>query len=152
MWDSKRFFNYWRPITAIREGNNDGNPFTVGDPNWTPFIQSAHFPAGSQTPPYPDYVSGANGLTGAFTRILQLYFRTDHLRFEVNKGTAPSVVICENPRTYERISDAAQEVVDARILLGIHFRTADEEARQLGRRIAFWAFTNYLRPLHHKEH
>jgi hypothetical protein len=42
--------------------------------------------------------------------------------------------------------------VDARILLGIHFRTADEEARRLGRRVAGWAFANYLRPLHHKEH
>jgi hypothetical protein len=152
VWDAKRFYSFWRPITAIREGNNDGNPFTIGDPGWTPFIQSAHFPTGSQTPPYPDYVSGANGLVGAFTRTLQLFFHTDHLRFEVNKGTPPAVVICENPRTYQRISDAAQEVVDARILLGIHFRAADEEARRLGRRVAGWAFANYLRPLHHKEH
>ena len=102
VWDSKRFFNFWRPITAIREGNNDLNPFTIGDPGWTPFIQGPHFPAGSQTPPYPDYVSGANALTGALTRILQLYFRTDHFRFEVNKATPPAVVICENPRTYQR--------------------------------------------------
>ena len=151
-WDSKRFFNFWRPITAIREGNNDLNPFTIGDPGWTPFIQGPHFPAGSQNPAYPDYVSGANTLTGAFTRILQLYFHTDHFQFEVNKATPPAVVICENPRTYQRFSDAAQEVVDARILLGIHFRTADEDARRLGRRVAGWAFANYLRPLHHGKH
>jgi hypothetical protein len=149
VWDSKRHFNFWRPITAIREGENDGNPETVGDPLWTPFIQSAHFPAGSQTPPYPDYVSGANGLTGAFTKMLRLYFHTDRFRFSVPKGTPPAVAICENPRLFRRFSDAAQEVVDARILLGIHFRAADEDARRLGQQVASWTFSHFLRRTGH---
>ena len=147
--DSKLHFNVWRPITAIREGESDGNPRTPGDPAWTPFIQSAHFPAGSQTPAYPDYVSGANGLTGAVTRMLQLYFRRDWFRFYVNKATPPAVAICTNPRTYNRFSEAAEEVVDARIWLGIHFRTADVDARVLGQRVAWWAFSNFLRPIGH---
>ena len=50
-WDSKKHYNYWRPITAIREGENDGNPRTEGDPQWQPFLN---------TPNYPDYTSGAN--------------------------------------------------------------------------------------------
>ena len=53
VWDSKLHYEFWRPITAIREGHADTNPATVGDPAWTPFVQSGHFPAGSQTPPYP---------------------------------------------------------------------------------------------------
>jgi hypothetical protein len=149
VWDSKLHFDFWRPITAIREGENDLNPLTTGDPAWTPFIQSTHFPAGSQTPAYPDYVSGANGLTGAVTKMLQLYFRTDHFRFYVNKATPPAVAICTNPRTYHRFSDAAAEVVDARIWLGIHFRAADEDARRLGGRVASWTFSHFLRPIGH---
>jgi hypothetical protein len=151
VWDSKKHYNFWRPSTAINLGDTDGNPGTVPDPSWTPFIQSGHFPAGSQNPAYPDYVSGANGLTGAFVTSLQLFFRTDWLDFEVFKAVPASVAICTNPRTFHRLSDAAQEVVDARILLGIHFRTADEEARRLGTRVAVWAFTRTLRPVrdHH---
>jgi hypothetical protein len=148
VWDSKIHYNFWRPITAIREGDSDPNARTVADPGWTPFIQSGHFAAGSQTPPYPDYVSGANGLTGAYVATLQLFFRTDWISFAVNKATPAAVPICTNPRAFSRFSDAAQEVVDARILLGIHFRSADEEARRLGSRVAFWAFMKTLRPKH----
>jgi hypothetical protein len=148
VWESKVHYNVWRPITAINLGNDDGNPRTAGDPSWVPFIAGAHFSAGSQTPPYPDYVSGANGLTGAFTTILQLFFKTDNASLEIHKAVPSSVAICTNPRLYRRISDAAEEVVDARILLGIHFRFADTAARTLGTRIAWHAFTNELRPLH----
>jgi hypothetical protein len=148
VWDSKYHFNYWRPITAIREGDLDGNNFTAGDPDWTPFIQSAHFPAGSQTPPYPDYTSGANGLTGAFVTTLQLFFRTNRLNFEVYKATPTAIPICTNPRVYDRLSDAAEEVVDARMWLGIHFRFADEVARRQGTSVARWVFERFLRPVH----
>ena len=92
-------------------------------------------------------MSGANGLVGAFTGIQQ-FFETDEFDFEVYKATAASVAICTNPRTYQRFSDAAQDVVDARIWLGIHFRTADEEARRLGRRVSAWTFTRFLQPTH----
>jgi hypothetical protein len=148
VWESKVYYNWWRPITAIRE--DDGDNQTVRDPNWTPFIASSHFPttpSPSQTPPYPEYASGANGLVGAYTTILQLFFKTDHLSFEVYKATPPSVAICNNPRTYRRISDAAQEVVEARIYLGIHFRAGDVAARRLGARVAGWTFFNALRPI-----
>jgi hypothetical protein len=147
VWDSKYHYNFWRPITAIHEGDLDGNTGTVGDPAWTPFIQSVHFPAGSQNPPYPDYTSGANGLTGAFVTTLQLFFRTDKLNFEIYKATPGTVAICSNPRQYQRLSDAADEVVDARVWLGIHFRFADDAARRQGTRIAHWVADRFLRPV-----
>jgi hypothetical protein len=96
VWDSKVHYNFWRPITAIREGDSDGNPNTSGDASWTPFISSTH--VSSQTPPYPDYVSGANGLSGAVTTMLQLFFKTDHLPLAIHKGTPATVPICTNPR------------------------------------------------------
>jgi hypothetical protein len=146
VWDAKLHNNFWRPITAIQLGDTDGNDKTVADEDWRPFIESSHL--NLQTPAYPDDPSGANGLTGAYTTILQMYFRTDWYDFEIYKGGAPTVPVCKNPRTYRRFSQAAEEVVDARVLLGIHFRFADEKARQLGARIAHWVFTRYLRPIH----
>lgn len=149
VWDSKIHYNYWRPITAIREGDTDGNPNTVGDTSWTPFIQTLS----AQTPAYPDYTSGANGVTGAYTAILQLFFKSDFVPLAINKAPlAATVPICTTPRLFRRISDAAQEVVDARILLGIHFRSADEVARTLGQRVAWNTFTHALRPLSHNYH
>jgi hypothetical protein len=135
VYDSKYHFNFWRPITAIREGDSDGNPNTVGDPTWTPFVP---------TPPYPDYTSGANCLTGSIVTILQLFFGTDEFDFSV---PSPAAGLVTNPRVYERFSDAAQEVVDVRILQGIHFRSADEEGRRQGGRVGHWTFMKSLRPL-----
>ena len=135
-WNNKNYYVYWRPITAIREGNNDGNPWTAGDPNWSPLIT---------TPNYPDYTSGANSFTGAVTRVLQLFFDTDHMTFSVTTtNTGPTM---QDTRTYNRFSAAADDVVEARILEGIHFRTADEVGRRQGRQVAGWAFKNYLRPI-----
>ena len=135
-FESNYHFNYWRPITAIREGDDDGNPRTDGDAGWNSLIA---------TPPYPDYSSGANNLTGAFTGILELFFGTDNVAFAVT-STAPLAV--QKTRNYTRFSQAAAEVVEARILLGIHFRSADEVARTQGSHVAHWVFMRFLRPAH----
>ena len=135
VWESKYHYNFWRPSTAIVEGDNDPNAKTIGDAAWTGLIAD---------PPYPDYVSGANGLTGAFTGMLREFFGTDEMSFSV-KTTHP--LVAESERHYSRFSEAAQEVVEARILLGIHFRSADEEARTLGNRVAHWVIQKFLRPV-----
>jgi hypothetical protein len=133
-WDSKFHYVFWRPITAIREGDNDDNPETAGDPNWQPFIN---------TPNYPDYTSGANNVTGA--RMLALYFGTDHMTFSV---ATTNPMASEATRTYHHFSDAAVDVVNARIYEGIHFRPADEQARKQGRHVAQWVFAHFLRSIH----
>ena len=139
-WDSKKFYNFWRPVTAIQLAGTDGNSRTIADPNWTPLINN---------PNYPDFISGANVVTGAMTRSLALFFGTDKMTFDVTSN-APLAI--QKTRTYHRFSDAADEVVEARILLGIHFRFADTVARAQGRRVARWAFKHHLRPLHHHGH
>jgi hypothetical protein len=140
VWECKYYYNFWRPSTAIIEGDTDGNARTAGDMTWTPLLAN---------PPYPDYVSGANGLTAAFTGTLQNFFDTDRFNFWV-RTTSPLVADAE--RDYTRFSQAAQEVVDARIFLGIHFRSADEEARRLGNRVAHWTFQKYLQPVRQHGH
>jgi len=133
-WDSKVHYVFWRPITAIQEGENDGNPHTVGDPDWQPLFN---------TPNYPDYTSGASAVTGAVTRMLALFFAGKAISFSVTT-TNPGAV--HQTRTYHRFWDVAEEVVDARVYEGIHFRTADKLGLQQGRRIAGWAFKHFLRP------
>jgi hypothetical protein len=134
-WDSKVAYNTWRPITAIRLGNDDTNPWTIGDPDWQPLIN---------TPNYPDYTSGANNVTGAATRALALFFGTDEMTFTV---TTTNPMAIQQTRVYSRFSDAADDVVTARVFEGIHFRFADAEARKQGRHVAQWAFAHFLKPL-----
>jgi hypothetical protein len=139
-WDSKRFYVFWRPVTAIREAANDGNPGTTADPNWQPLLN---------TPNYPDYSSGANNVTAAIMHTLSLFFETDRMTFEV---TSVAPLAQNKTRTYRRFSDAERDMVSARIYAGIHFRTADEVARVQGTRVADWVFGHFLLPLDDRDH
>lgn len=135
VYDAKYRYNFWRPLTAIHEGDHDGNWLTVGDSAWAPFISM---------PPYPEYSSGANCLTAAITKVLKLYFGTDQMEFSI-WTTAQNATI--NPRTYRRFSEVENEMVGVRIWQGIHFRTAEEVGRHQGSRIGDWTFKKYLRPM-----
>jgi hypothetical protein len=134
-WATKTQWNFWRPITAIQEGDNDGNDKTVGDPGWQPLIA---------TPNYPDYTSGANNLSGAATTMLANFFGSDKVTFSITSTTPQAIV---KTRTYDRFSDAADDIVDARVYEGIHFLFADVVARRQGKHVANWTFSHILRPL-----
>jgi len=134
-WESKYSFVFWRPISAIQQGDNDGNPKTIGDSAWLPFLT---------TPPYPDYTSGANNISGSTTRTLHSFFQTEQMDFSLT-STFPATI--NKTRSYSKFSDAADEVVEVRILQGIHFRTADKVARKQGKSVADYVFENFLRPL-----
>jgi hypothetical protein len=136
-WDAKRYYFFWRPLTAIQLGNSDGNAQTAGDPDWRPLINN---------PNYPDYISGANSIAGSMSRTLQLFLRTDDMTFDMT-SVQPLAII--KTRTYNHFSDVAQDVVNARIYLGIHFRTADEVARTQSRSVASWVYRHELLPLDH---
>jgi hypothetical protein len=127
-WDSKKQYVLWRPVTAIQEGENDGNPATAGDPGWQPLLN---------TPPYPEYSSGANNVTGALTRILALFFGKDDMAFTVS-SLYPQAA--QKTRTYSRFSEMASDMVDTRIYQGIHFRFGDEAGRDQGTQVAEWVF------------
>jgi hypothetical protein len=128
VWDSKKHYVLWRPVTAIQQGENDGNEATAGDPSWQPFLN---------TPPYPEYTSGANGVTGALTRSLALYFGKDDMAFTVTSDYSEAT---KKTRTYNRFSDMASDMVNVRIYHGVHFRSADEAGRDQGTKVADWVF------------
>ncbi len=134
-WDSKYFYNFWRPITAIRLGDQDGNPDTTVDPNWQPLIN---------TPNFPEYPSGHASTSGAITRALRLFFGTDLLTFQMTTANSNAL---QKTRTFTSFSQAENEVIDARVYVGIHYRTSDRVARAQGLRVANWVFRNYFRPI-----
>ena len=134
-WDTKYFYVFWRPVTAIQEGENDGNAKTVGDPNWQPLIN---------TPNFPEYTSGHVTYSGAVARILKLLFKTDKVTFTV---TSTNPLAIQKTRTYTRLSDAVDETIDARVYVGIHFRNSDVVGRDQGKRVAHWTFKRFLRPV-----
>ncbi|WP_328468346.1 vanadium-dependent haloperoxidase [Actinoplanes sp. NBC_00393] len=130
-WQSKLEHAYWRPITAIHLADTDGNPATTADPAWVPLLAA---------PPYPDYVSGYNVVIAAFTRALE-HVVGPRLDLELISTAVPGTV-----RRYDRGAALRADVVDARIWLGIHFRTADTAARTIGVDVADWASHRYFRP------
>jgi hypothetical protein len=135
-WDSKIFFAFWRPVTAIQEGNADGNAKTVGDANWQPLLN---------TPNYPDQSSGANAVSGSITTMLSRFFGTDEVSSTV---TSNHPLASPNTRNFSSFSQIVDEVVEARIFQGIHFRFSDTDARELGKNVAKSVYKNTLRPLH----
>ena len=129
-WDSKKHYVFWRPVTAIQEGENDGNPATAGDASWQPLLN---------TPPYPEYTSGANNVTAALTRTLALFFGKDDITFTV---TSDHPKAAQKSRTYARFSDMASDMVNVRIYQGVHFRFGDQAGREQGTQVADWVFAH----------
>jgi hypothetical protein len=134
-WDSKYFYTFWRPITAIRLGDQDGNRATEVDPDWQPLIN---------TPNFPEYPSGHAAISGAISHVLRLFFHSDVLSFQM---TTTNTMALQKTRTFTRLSQAEQEVVDARVYVGIHYRNSDTAARAQGRRVSNWVFKHYFRPV-----
>jgi hypothetical protein len=117
-WNDKYHWMFWRPVTAIEEAADDGNDATQPDQAWV----DAH----EGSPPYPDHPSGFNCFAGAHVGGLQAFFGTDEMTF-----TAPGAT-----KSYTAFSQGLQDAIDLRILQGLHFRSADEQAAALGQKAA----------------
>jgi hypothetical protein len=131
-WNDKYHFDLWRPWTAIRQADLDGNPATAPDTTWTPLL----------TAPYPEHPSGHMCLDGAHLRVLQLFFGTDVMHFGVTSSQFPG-----ETRFFDRFSDPLKEITDARVWAGLHFRTADVQGRNLGINVANYMADNYFQPV-----
>jgi len=143
-WNDKYYHWFWRPITAIREADTDGNPDTQPDPAWLPLFDPSTpvcNPPLLVTPPFPDHPSGHCSATGAFVQTLQNFFGTDKISFSAFSNKSCTT------RSYERFSDALKEVIDARVWAGIHFRTADVQGAVLGNKVAHYLKRHYFQPV-----
>ena len=134
-FDDKAYWNFWRPITAIHEGDNDGNRRTVGDPAWTSLIPA---------PPYSDHPSGYNCASAAYMHTARAFFGTNRMDFSVVKITpgVPDVT-----RNYARFTDVVDDTIDARVYQGLHFREADIQGAGIGRKAARWVDRHFFQPV-----
>jgi hypothetical protein len=143
-WNDKYYYWFWRPITAIREADTDGNPATEADPAWLPLFDPAtpvcNLPS-LVTPPFPDHPSGHSCATSAFVHTLRNFFGTDRIGFSAFSNKSCTT------RSFDRFSDALKEVIDARVWAGIHFRTADVQGSVLGKKVAQYLKKHYFQPV-----
>jgi hypothetical protein len=130
IWDAKAHFSFWRPITAIREADTDGNPATEADAGWLPLIPN---------PPYPEHPSGHLGLSGSIVATLRQFFHTDEMAWTDTNNAGLT-------RSFTRFSQAIKEIIDARVWSGIHFRIADQQGARIGRQVARWRQRHFFRP------
>jgi hypothetical protein len=132
VWHAKYIYGFWRPITAINLADTDGNPDTAPDPRWVPLFS---------TPNYPEYPSGYNAFNSTVVHGLQDLFQARHLHLTLISTTAPGAV-----RHYDSGRALLQDVVNARVWNGFHFRSADIVSRDLARQLAAWTLDHYFQP------
>lgn len=131
-WNDKYYWNFWRPITAIREADTDGNPATEADSAWTPLFA---------TPAFPEHPSGHGCVSGAIVDTLRTFFGTDKIAFSAFSNNSRTT------RSFDRLSHVIKEVIDARVWSGIHFRAADVQGSVIGRKVAHWLDKHYFQPV-----
>ena len=168
IWESKYHYQYWRPVTGIREadeqtgptGRGDGNPATAGDRTYSPLGAPASNLTGPNfTPPFPAYPSGHAGFGGALFEMLRNFYRTDRIAFSFvsdefngvtkdNAGTVRPLV----ERRFSSLSQAEKENAQSRIYLGIHWSFDATEGIKQGNRVADYVFKHALHPRHQRGH
>jgi hypothetical protein len=132
-WDSKYVYDHWRPYTAIRAADADGNPRTTADATWEPM---------RPTPPFPEYVSAHAAACAASFGVLQEVFGREE-SFTMETTTAPEGM---PTRTFASFQAAAAECADSRVRLGWHFRYATDAGLALGTQVARHTLRHSLRP------
>jgi len=137
-YDSKFFYQFWRPITAIRNADKDGNPDTTADPAWQALLG---------VPGHPEYPSQHGCFTAGFSDALAAALHTKHVDVTMPGGENGSSVLTTTQH-FNDVDDIQDQVVDARVWLGFHFRNSVKQGETLGNRVAGWELKRYFKPVH----
>jgi VCPO second helical-bundle domain len=135
-FDSKYTYLLWRPITAIRNADIDGNPATTPDPTWTPLVT---------TPNHPEYPSQHGCVNGAFAQVLAHALGTSHINATI-PGAEGGATTLTTSQTFATVRDLDRQVVDARVWIGFHFRNSVIVGEKLGTAVAKWELRRYFLP------
>ena len=130
--ESKYHHQLWRPITAIRAGDTDGNPNTEPDTAWTPL---------AGTPNHPEYPSAHAFATGAVAEALRQFFETKKLNITLESSTTGTSM------TFESTDELTKAVDEARIFAGFHYRTSCVRGGVLGMKVAKYVSRHYFQPV-----
>ena len=130
--NAKYTFSFWRPVTAIRNGDIDGNPDTIADPNWSPL---------TTTPNHPEYPSAHGCGTGALAETLAEYFGTQNFPIVIDSAVTGTT------RYFDNIREWQSDVGDARIYAGLHYRFSVRQGYMLGHKVAHHLVAHYFRPV-----
>ncbi|HEX9162995.1 MAG TPA: vanadium-dependent haloperoxidase [Thermoanaerobaculia bacterium] len=133
VFDSKFHYGRWRPVTAIRLGDTDGNPATDPDPAWVPL---------APTPAHPEYPAAHGAFTGALAEALRQFFGTKNVTITLTSA------VTNTSHTFNNTDDLVSEIILGRIFGGMHFRTSVERGLVMGRQAAHFVATHALRPVH----
>ena len=130
--ETKYHYRLWRPETAIRAGDLDGNPKTEPDPSFVPFIT---------TPCFPSYGSAHAAASGAARRVAEAFFGDDSVEITLSHPAVPGIVL-----QYQSFEEITADIDDARVYGGIHFRFDQRAGARQGRQIGAWIYRHHLRP------
>ena len=133
-WESKYYFNFWRPITAIQHADIDGNDATQADVSWRPQIV---------TPGHPEYPSAHGCGTSAYAHAIAEFFGTKRLPGGIWLTGAAG----HDDRFFDSTDDIVKEIIDARVYNGVHYRTSVVHGAVLGRKVAQWVARFYFQPV-----
>jgi hypothetical protein len=136
-FNAKYAFSFWRPVTAIPNGDIDGNPETEADPTWLPL---------APTPPHPEFPAAHGCATGAIAKTLENFFGTPNVKFSVNSAATHTT------HTYKNVGQLEAEAYWARIYAGFHYRHSLDEGFKLGHRVAKQLNQNFFQPRDPDEH
>jgi len=144
-WDSKRYYNFWRPVTAIRAGATDGNDATEPDITWVPL---------ATTPNHQEYPSAHGCFTGSVMNAAENFFGTKKLTLNLIACSVPGHT-CSNTTTgaggvnhaFDRTQDALKEVIEGRIFGGMHYRTSVVHGIVMSNKVAHFVAKNYFLPV-----
>src|SRR5205823_5950905 len=158
IWESKYYYDFWRPVAGIREADTDGNPNTAADSTFMPLGAPASNLTGPNfTPPFPSYPSGHGGFGGALFQTMRRFFGTDNIAFtfvsdEFNGVTKDNAdhVRPYMPRSFANLSSAEEENGQSRIYLGIHWSFDKTQAIAQGRNVANYVFDHAFTPVSKK--
>jgi hypothetical protein len=134
-WDSKFYFNFWRPVTAITTDIDDDNPATERDPSWTPL---------APTPAHPEYPAGHGCVSTGYAEALRHFFGTPHVKVTLTSSVAGSV-----PHVFHNTNQMVDEIVLARVFGGMHFQTSVEHGATIGRKVGRLVARNHFKPVKH---
>ena len=135
-FDSKFYYQFWRPITAIQNADKDGNPDTTADPTWQALLV---------VPGHPEYPSQHGCSTAAFSDALAAALHTRHLDVTMMGGQGGSPLLTTSQH-FDTVNDIQKQVVDARVWLGFHFRNSVKQGERLGNNVADWELNRYFQP------